>query len=352
MSEAEATTLETTFLTYVQTTQTEIARLQGSTNILQSVFGHDHVVLQLAREGLVAISAQLAVYAQPSQHSIDRGGTLAAGGTVLQNVGRGARDAAKIQVTRLWLDRSHQLRIAGLVHEASHGAATATEDTAYLDRWALGAMSGRDGLRNAPHYEAAMEILLGVRAGLTKPLAVTPPSGANDANVRSVLAVTDDNLTRARLLSGRMLHQLTTNMGDPAAPVSQYTFDVGGLLHCPFATGRAYPGGRATSADVELISILRTILNQAHDAVNLVTRVQLQAGLAGAEYVAGARELRLPSQAAALPEQQQSAMITAAITATLRVPNAWAGDVIGTAIDLLARPRATERLERMHLGTA
>lgn len=309
-------------------TRTLLGVLAAAGGLLSQVFGPAHQ--GAAQAGMGQIRDQLTTYERGGKVRIDATGALAAGGTVLQNTGRGALAAATMDITDAWARKEERKRRSALVHEASHGAATATEDKAYLDSWSLEGLSGPDRLKNAGHYELAAEVHLGLRQSPAKPLASSTSQHA--APIRAALAAADVRIKGARLRSGRVLKRLT----EPAfggAEDGALMVTVGGLLGLPFAPhGGRLAASRPTSIDVELFSVFRSWMEDLHRLVSRFSQVDLVADegrieIQGTRVTIDARMIRAGSDPAALVRR-----IALFVPERRSLP----ADACGAALDALA----------------
>ncbi len=345
MTGAEADALDKLFLQSLADTRTQLGLLQGQDRILADVFGNRPEMVQLAKEGLGAIATQLDVYALPDRRKVDRAGTLDAGGTVLQNEGRGKTSAATMTITRAWGALAANQRISALVHETSHGARTATEDNAYLGSWTVAQIKDSDALRNAPHWEGAMEIMLGLRGSLQMPLMVAPAADpAAESSAREVLGEANRLITRARLGSGSVLAELKASLAS-GAPVGPTTAKVGGVLRFPFVNAAQE---RATSADVELIAVLRDVLQEINRKLVNVTGVAVLPDAVNAriKYDDPAQRLGLTKAAIDRGLPLVAPKVLQEMARFVNCPNDWR-DVLDLVMDLLIDPRSTQRLNRL-----
>jgi hypothetical protein len=234
-----------------------------------------------ARQGLLEIGDQLGRYLKTEGNIvIDAGRALDSSGTVLQNEGRGVREHAKMTVTKLWADKDHEHRLSALVHEASHGAGTATRDHAYLGTWSFEALTPEQQLTNAPHFELVAEMVLGLRTQLRKPLESNIPA-THQQLLRVLLGRADTVMTQRRLRTGRVLRVLNISRtaraavapsGEDVAPVA----GIGKALALPYAGREGRPVQiAATNLDIELFGLFRSWLETIHRTLTNIRRLDL-----------------------------------------------------------------------------
>jgi hypothetical protein len=296
-------------------------------------------VVGRARAGMLQIADQFPRYlAGNIVVDVDR--TLDSSGTVLQNAGRGALDQAKMTVTKAWADKDELKRVAGLVHEASHGAATQTSDQAYLDTWSFDTVAPEQQLTNAPHYEAVAELALRLRTAASKPLA-SNVARQHEPKLRVLLGRADFGLTRRRLRTSRILRLLNESRagGGAVAPGGEDLEPVGVIGHAlglPYAPRDDRPGYiAATNLDVELFGLFRGWLETIHKTLSRIERLD----------VANADEVVLSGDRAALTvpytwaraEEEDVESFLECLARCLPTVGRWPADALVAAMKSLPR---------------
>ena len=237
-----------------------------------------------AREGMTKIAEQLRLHlSRPESVVIDRQRALDSSGTTLQNAGHGALDGARMTVTQAWAELTDLKRISALVHEASHGAATATSDQAYLGTWTFDTLTPEQQLTNAPHYEAVAESALKLRTPQPKPLSTNlRPDQVKRADplMRMLLARADTKVMKRRLKTGYVLRALNTSRSS-LKPVDPSGMEgpirtIGAALQFPYAARAGRPDLiTATNLDIELLGLFRSWLETIHRTLTNLSRLDV-----------------------------------------------------------------------------
>jgi hypothetical protein len=342
--------------------------------LLKQVFSEQHA--QQAKENFGKIKQQLGEYKEILP---DREGTIAAGGTVLLNEGNKAQREAKMHVTRLWGAKELKKRLSALVHEASHGSAVGTRDLAYLDSWSIEGLKGEEALRNAPHYEMAAEMKLGLRQSTKKELEVRPPE--HEPQVRMLLAGVDNLTTQARLATSFVSKKLgemqaaqmqasqpqpvqspamqpnqpqpaqsptlqsdqpqpvqpaaiQSGQPQPGAQVDPLVSTIGHMLELPFLASKR---GRVTNADLEMVLMYRSMLQKIHERLSQVKGVGVKEGTGSA--VKFSNQLFAISAGLLQKPNEAGPALLQDIAKDLPVPDKWKGRLLIDSMGVLAEAR-------------